>query len=41
LADPRLDGLITAEVAFDDLPAMLPGILAAGAAGLATVVRYR
>lgn len=41
LADARLDALITADVAFDDLPAALPDILAAGAPGLATVVRYR
>jgi len=40
LADPRLDALITGEVSFADLPAALPGILAPGAAGLATVVRY-
>lgn len=40
LADPRLDRLITAEVAFADLPQALPGILATDAAGLATVVRY-
>jgi threonine dehydrogenase-like Zn-dependent dehydrogenase len=40
LNDARLDGLITAEVAFDDLPAELPAILAPDAAGLATVIRY-
>lgn len=40
LCDPRCDALITAEVAFGDLPAMLPGILAADAVGLATAVRY-
>lgn len=40
LADERLDALITEEVAFADLPAELPRLLAPGAAGLATVVRY-
>ena len=40
LADPRYEGLITGEVAFADLPGALPGLLAPGAAGLATVVRY-
>jgi threonine dehydrogenase-like Zn-dependent dehydrogenase len=40
LADDRLDALITDEVAFDALPAALPRILAPGAPGLATVVRY-
>lgn len=40
LADERLDALITDEVAFDDLPAALPRLLAPGADGLATVVRY-
>lgn len=40
LSDPRLDALITEEVAFRDLPAALPRILAAGAPGLATAVRY-
>ncbi|MDI4655753.1 zinc-binding alcohol dehydrogenase [Xanthobacter autotrophicus] len=40
LADPALDALITEEVAFDDLPQALPRILADGAAGIATVVRY-
>ena len=34
------DALITAEVAFADLPAMLPGILAPDAPGLATAVKY-
>ena len=41
LADPALDALITEEVAFDDLPQALPRILADGAAGIATVVRYK
>ena len=40
LADDRLDQLITAEVAFDDLPAALPRILEPGAHGLMTAVRY-
>jgi hypothetical protein len=37
---PFLDGLVTDEVAFTELPAELPAILAPGAPGLATVVRY-
>ncbi|MEO0679979.1 MAG: zinc-binding alcohol dehydrogenase [Pseudomonadota bacterium] len=40
-ADPALDGLLTGEVAFDDLPARLPALLAPGAEGIATLVRYR
>lgn len=40
LADPRLDALITEEIAFDEAPAALPRILAAGAPGLATAIRY-
>jgi len=40
LADPRFDMLITDEVAFDDLPAAVPRIFAAGAGALATVVSY-
>ena len=40
LDDARLDALITDEVAFADLPAALPAILAPQAAGLATVVSY-
>jgi threonine dehydrogenase-like Zn-dependent dehydrogenase len=40
LADPRLDALVTGEVAFDDLPTRLPAILGDGAPGLATAVRY-
>lgn len=40
LCDDRYDALITAEVAFADLPAMLPSILAPGASGLATAIRY-
>ncbi len=40
LQDPRLDGLITDEIAFSDLPAALPRILATQAPGLVTAVRY-
>ncbi len=40
LSDERLDQLVEADVAFRDLPAALPDILAPGAAGLAPVVRY-
>ncbi|MDZ4791572.1 MAG: zinc-binding alcohol dehydrogenase [Hyphomicrobiales bacterium] len=40
LADPVFDALITDEVAFEDLPQKLPQILASGAPGLATVVKY-
>ncbi len=40
LADDRFDALITDEVAFEDLPQQLPQILAPGAPGLATVVKY-
>lgn len=40
LVDPRLDALITEEVAFRDLPAALPRLLAPGADGLCTAVRY-
>lgn len=40
LADPRLDALVTEEIAFEDLPNELPRILAPGAPGLATVARY-
>ena len=40
LADTRLDTLITEEVAFADLPRELARILAPGAPGLATLVRY-
>ncbi|MFC6792259.1 zinc-binding alcohol dehydrogenase [Methylobacterium komagatae] len=41
LTDPRLDALITEEVAFTDLPEALPRLLAQDAAGLCTAVRYR
>jgi threonine dehydrogenase-like Zn-dependent dehydrogenase len=40
LVNDRFDALITEEVSFDDLPRELPRILAHGAPGLATVVRY-
>ncbi len=40
LCDPRLDALLTEEVAFDALPAALPRLLAPGAPGLCTVIRY-
>jgi len=40
LADERIDALITENVPFADLPDMLPRLLASGAPGLATAVRY-
>lgn len=40
LCDDRLDGLITDECAFEDLPQKLPGYLSGQSAGLATLVRY-
>ncbi len=40
LDDPRLDALITEEVAFADLAAHYPRLLAPGAAGLTTAIRY-
>jgi threonine dehydrogenase-like Zn-dependent dehydrogenase len=40
LADPRLDALVTEEVAFADLPAALPRLFADGAPGLCTAIRY-
>lgn len=40
LADPRFDALITHEVAFADLPGEIPRLLAKGAAGIATRIRY-
>jgi threonine dehydrogenase-like Zn-dependent dehydrogenase len=40
LDDARLDALITGEVAFEDLPAALPKLLAADAPGIATAIRY-
>jgi hypothetical protein len=40
LADARFDRLITGEVAFADLPAAIPRLLAPGAPGIATRIRY-
>ncbi len=40
LADARLEALITQDVSFEDLPEALPRLLAPGAKGLATVVKY-
>ena len=40
LADPALDRLVAEEIAFADAPALLPGLLAPGAPGLAPVIRY-
>lgn len=40
LNDARLDALITEDIAFNDLPAALPRILAPGAPGLATAIHY-
>ena len=40
LADPRFDALITQEVAFHALPEALPRLLAPGAPGIATRIRY-
>jgi NADPH:quinone reductase-like Zn-dependent oxidoreductase len=40
LDDERLDAMITEEVAFGDLPGAIPRILADGAPGLVTAVRY-
>jgi NADPH:quinone reductase-like Zn-dependent oxidoreductase len=40
LDDARLDALITDEVAFEDLPAALPRLLAPDATGIATAIRY-
>jgi hypothetical protein len=40
LGDPRLDRLITEEVAFADLPREIPRLLAPGAPGIATRIRY-
>ncbi|TVR07672.1 MAG: dehydrogenase [Salinarimonadaceae bacterium] len=40
LDDPRLDALITHEIAFADLPAALPDLLAPGAPGLCAAVSY-
>ncbi len=40
LTDPRLDRLITGEVAFKDLPREIPRLLAPDAPGIATRIRY-
>ena len=40
LADDRLDALLTTEIAFDEAPAKLPGLLEPDAPGLAPVIRY-
>lgn len=40
LCDDRLDALITAEIAFADLPRAMPALLGPGAQGVATAVRY-
>jgi threonine dehydrogenase-like Zn-dependent dehydrogenase len=40
LNDPRLDALMTDEVDFADLPGRLPALLAPGAPGLGTAIRY-
>lgn len=40
LHDPRLDALITDEIAFADAPSRLPEVLAPGASGLVSVIRY-
>ncbi len=40
LADPRLDRLITGEVAFTDLAREIPRLLAPDAPGIATRIRY-
>jgi threonine dehydrogenase-like Zn-dependent dehydrogenase len=40
LAIPALDALVTEEIKFEDAPSKLPRILAAGAHGLAPVIRY-
>lgn len=40
LAEPALNTLVTEEIDFEDAPKRLPRILAAGAHGLAPVIRY-
>ncbi len=40
LSDDRLDALLTEEVAFADLAAELPRLLAPGAPGLCTAIHY-
>jgi hypothetical protein len=40
LTDPGLDALVTAECRFDELPAVMPTVLADGADVLCQAVRY-
>lgn len=40
LDDARLDGLISEEIAFEDLPDAMPRLLGPEAGGIATVIRY-
>jgi threonine dehydrogenase-like Zn-dependent dehydrogenase len=40
LDDPPLDALVREEIAFADVPRLLPSLLAASAQGLAPVIRY-
>ena len=40
LDQPALDALVAEDIAFEDAPRELPGILAVGAHGLAPAVRY-
>jgi threonine dehydrogenase-like Zn-dependent dehydrogenase len=40
LGEPALDSLVAEEIAFEDAPRDLPRLLAAGAPGLAPVIRY-
>lgn len=40
LGDPRLDALVTEDVAFDEVPGALARLLAAGAPGIATRIVY-
>ncbi len=40
LRDERFDALVTEEIAFDEMPAAMPRLLAADAPGLATAIRY-
>lgn len=40
LGDERLDQLLTHEIGFDEAPAALPALLAPGAPGIASIIRY-